>query len=71
MTRAEKLAAQDARRAELVDIRQRRKLTDAELREEERLEKRLHMRVWRDATLDQAARLSAAKAGQPQPAGFA
>lgn len=54
------VAAQDRRRAQLAELRLQRALTEAELREEEQLEHRLAMRVWRAQQRETEARLKEA-----------
>lgn len=54
------VAAQDRRLAKLADLRLQRPLTAAELREEEQLENRLAMRVWRAQQRETEARLKEA-----------
>jgi len=67
------VAVQDRRRDELTSIRLQRRLTDAELREEERLEKALYTRTYRGAMREQSQRLAQIQQGQRrvQPLGFA
>ena len=56
--RADKIAAQDARRHKLAQLRCERPLTEVERAEEARLERRLAARVWQRQQADIAARLS-------------
>lgn len=65
-----RFAEQDRRRAELVRIRQTRKLTEAELREEERLENALYHRSYRQLQREESARLNAKIAAQAEPPSF-
>ncbi|KNH02640.1 hypothetical protein J121_424 [Qipengyuania citrea LAMA 915] len=54
------IANQDRRREELANLRLQRPLSEAELREEEQLENRLAMRVWRAQQRETEARLKEA-----------
>lgn len=60
MTRAEQIAASDARREELASLRLQRPLTEEELREEEMLENALALRVWRQLQREEETRLKEA-----------
>ena len=55
---------QDERRDELSNLRLYRRLTDAELDEEARLERALALRVWREEQAAQEARLAQTAANQ-------
>lgn len=57
---AKRHARQDARREELAEIRLQRPLTEAEITEEERLERALAHRVWRETQREAEARLKEA-----------
>ncbi|MCH2486128.1 MAG: hypothetical protein MK010_00070 [Erythrobacter sp.] len=60
MTRLEQIAADDRRREELSCVRLDRPLTDSEREEEQRLEMRLQMRVWRAQQREAERRLKEA-----------
>lgn len=59
---------QDERRNELADLRLQRRLTDAELEEEARLERALALRIWREEQAVQEARIAKYIAGQRKAA---
>ena len=58
---------QDQRRDELAALRLQRRMTDAELEEEARLERALALRVWREGQAAQEARIAATIAAQARP----
>ncbi|MFW2445967.1 MAG: hypothetical protein ACN4E6_01455 [Qipengyuania pacifica] len=59
---------QDGRRDELADLRLQRRLTDAELEEEARLERALALRIWREEQAVQEARIAKSIAAQRKAA---
>ena len=68
------IPAQNRRREELAQLRIQRRLTAAELQEEERLERALYMRVYSQGIAETERRLAAAARRQPsyaQTEGFA
>lgn len=59
---------QDERRNELADLRLQRRLTDAELEEEARLERTLALRIWREEQAVHEARIAKSIAAQRKAA---